>query len=59
MQHFVAIGEASIRFGVCRTTIRRWDKDGKIHCYRTPGGHRPNCSWRGIYSTRSRVASHL
>ncbi|MFX0065885.1 MAG: helix-turn-helix domain-containing protein [Candidatus Hermodarchaeota archaeon] len=27
-------------FGVCRTTIRRWDKDGNIQCYRTPGGHR-------------------
>ncbi|MFX0064972.1 MAG: IS607 family transposase [Candidatus Hermodarchaeota archaeon] len=40
MKYYVAIGEASKRLGVCIKTIRRWDKDGKIHCYRTPGGHR-------------------
>lgn len=40
MKHYIGIGEASILLGVCRTTIRRWDKDGKIQCYRTPGGHR-------------------
>lgn len=40
MKHYVAIGEASIRLGVCRKTIRRWEKAGKIQCYRTPGGHR-------------------
>ncbi|MFX0062122.1 MAG: IS607 family transposase [Candidatus Hermodarchaeota archaeon] len=39
MKHYVAIGEASKRLGVCIKTLRRWDKDGKIHCYRTPGGH--------------------
>ncbi|MFX0094767.1 MAG: excisionase family DNA-binding protein [Candidatus Hodarchaeota archaeon] len=40
MKHYVAIGEASFRLRVCRTTIRRWDADGKIRCYRTPGVHR-------------------
>jgi predicted site-specific integrase-resolvase len=40
MKHFVAIGRASKILGVCIKTIRRWNKDGKIHCYRTPGGHR-------------------
>ena len=40
MKYSVAIGEASKRLGVCIKTIRRWDRDGKIHCYRTPGGHR-------------------
>lgn len=40
MKHYVTIGEASKRLGVCIKTIRRWDKGGKIQCYRTPGGHR-------------------
>ncbi|MFX0067349.1 MAG: recombinase family protein [Candidatus Hermodarchaeota archaeon] len=40
MKHYIAIGEASQLLGVCIKTIRRWNKDGKIHCYRTPGGHR-------------------
>ncbi|MFX0090357.1 MAG: IS607 family transposase [Candidatus Hodarchaeota archaeon] len=40
MRHYVAIGEASKLLGVCIKTLRRWDKGGKIRCYRTPGGHR-------------------
>lgn len=40
MKHYLPIGEASVRLGVCVTTLRRWDRDGKIRCYRTPGGHR-------------------
>ncbi|MFX0066051.1 MAG: helix-turn-helix domain-containing protein [Candidatus Hermodarchaeota archaeon] len=40
MTHYVAIGEASRLLGVCIKTIRRWDKDSRICCYRTPGGHR-------------------
>ena len=40
MKHYLTIGEASVRLGVCLTTLRRWNRDGKIHCYRTPGGHR-------------------
>ncbi|MFX1535489.1 MAG: IS607 family transposase [Promethearchaeota archaeon] len=40
MKYYVAIGEASKRLGVCIKTVRRWHRDGKIHCYRTPGGHR-------------------
>ncbi|MFX0065138.1 MAG: helix-turn-helix domain-containing protein [Candidatus Hermodarchaeota archaeon] len=40
MKHYVAIGEASIMLGVCRTTIRRWDAAGHIQWYRPPGGHR-------------------
>jgi putative resolvase len=40
MKYYVVIGEASKLLGVCIKTIRRWDDDGKIHCYRTPGGHR-------------------
>ena len=40
MKHHLAIGEASKLLGVSIKTIRRWDKNGQIHCYRTPGGHR-------------------
>ncbi|MFX0064455.1 MAG: recombinase family protein [Candidatus Hermodarchaeota archaeon] len=40
MKHYLTIGETSKRLGVCIKTLRRWDKGGKIHCYRTPGGHR-------------------
>jgi putative resolvase len=40
MKYHIAIGEASKLLGVCIKTIRRWNKDGKIHCYCTPGGHR-------------------
>ena len=40
MKHYVAIGEASKWIGVCIKTLRRWDQDGKIHYYRTLGGHR-------------------
>ncbi|MFX1251236.1 MAG: helix-turn-helix domain-containing protein [Promethearchaeota archaeon] len=40
MKHYVAIGEASKLLGVGIKTIRRWDKDDRICCYRTPGGYR-------------------
>lgn len=40
MKYYLTIGEASVRLGVCVTTLRRWDRNGKIQCYRTPGGHR-------------------
>lgn len=40
MKFHIAIGEASKRLDVCIKTLRRWNKDGKIHCYRTPGGYR-------------------
>ena len=25
---------------VSKSTLRRWEKNGKITCYKTPGGHR-------------------
>ncbi|MFX1250859.1 MAG: helix-turn-helix domain-containing protein [Promethearchaeota archaeon] len=40
MKHYIAIGEASKLLEVCIRTLRRWEKDGKIYGYRTPGGHR-------------------
>lgn len=34
------ISQTAFLLGVCTTTIRRWDKAGKIKCIRTVGGHR-------------------
>ena len=35
-----SIGMASKLLGVCPKTLRRWDKQGKISCSWTLGGHR-------------------
>jgi len=35
-----SIGIAATVFGVCVKTLRRWDKNKKIICFRTIGGHR-------------------
>ncbi len=35
-----SVSQAAIRLGVCPKTIRRWDAAGRLHCLRTPGGHR-------------------
>ena len=32
--------QAAFLLGVCATTIRRWDRNGKLRCSRTLGGHR-------------------
>lgn len=37
---YFTVSQAAFLLGVCPTTIRRWDRDGKIRCMRTPGGHR-------------------
>lgn len=34
------IDEASKLISVSKTTLRRWEKEGKIKSYRTPGNHR-------------------
>jgi putative resolvase len=34
------IEEASILINVSKTTLRRWEREGRINPYRTPGGHR-------------------
>lgn len=35
-----SVSQAALRLGVCIKTIHRWDKLGKLHCFRTVGGHR-------------------
>lgn len=35
-----SIGIAAMLLGVCIKTLRRWDENNTIRCYRTPGGHR-------------------
>lgn len=40
---YVTPREASQRLGVAISTLRRWDKEGKIKSIRTPGGQRRFC----------------
>lgn len=37
---FIPIGEASLASGFSISTLRRWEKQGRITVYRTPAGHR-------------------
>ena len=39
-QEALAIGEAARALGVTVETLRRWDRDGRIRSFRTPGGQR-------------------
>lgn len=36
----MSVGEAAAALGVHVDTVRRWEKDGRIKCVRTPTGHR-------------------
>ncbi len=38
--HWLELGDAAKFLGVHFTTLRRWADDGKVSCYRTPGGRR-------------------
>ncbi len=40
MNRLIAIGEAAKLLGVSITTLRRWEKEGKIYSERTSSGHR-------------------
>lgn len=40
MKYYFRIGLAADKLEVCTKTIHRWEKDGKIVCQRTLGGHR-------------------
>jgi len=40
MNRYISIGEAAAMLGVSMQTLRRWDKEGKLACERTPAGHR-------------------
>ncbi len=40
MQVTFRVARAASLLGVCVKTIHRWDKNQKIQCYRTLGGHR-------------------
>jgi len=37
---YYSVSQASALLGVHSQTIRRWDREAKIRCIRTPGGHR-------------------
>ncbi|WP_270483374.1 MerR family transcriptional regulator [Gordonia jacobaea] len=36
----IPIGDAARRLSVSVATLRRWERDGRIHAVRTPTGHR-------------------
>jgi excisionase family DNA binding protein len=40
LSDWVPIGRACVMLGVNPATLRQWTRDGKVHVYRTPGGHR-------------------
>ena len=40
MKSYLTISEAAEYLSVCTKTLRRWDKAGKLNCFRTSGGHR-------------------
>lgn len=35
-----SVGKAAQLLGVSSGTVRRWDREGKFHCFRTAGGQR-------------------
>ena len=71
MNRLVTIGEASDILGVSISTLRRWDKDGRLRAEKTTSGHRrydisklkPELFRESILETRktiayARVSSH-
>jgi len=40
MDRYISIGEAAEVLGVSITTLRRWDKAGRLESQRSPSGHR-------------------
>ena len=40
MKRLITIGEASNILGVSISTLRRWDKDGRLKPEKTASGHR-------------------
>ena len=39
-EHIYSTEDLSVLFNVGKSTIKRWTDEGKLHCFRTPGGHR-------------------
>lgn len=39
-EHFYSTEDLSVLFNVGKSTIKRWADEGKLHCFKTPGGHR-------------------
>ena len=36
----ISVGQASIRLGISKQTVRKWIDEGKLKAFITPGGHR-------------------
>src|SRR5215510_1913128 len=64
MNRLVTIGEASDILGVSISTLRRWDKDGRLRPEKTTSGHRrydisklkPDLFRESVLETRKTVA---
>lgn len=39
-EQVLSIGDVATRLGVSIDTVRRWERDGKIAAFRTPGNQR-------------------
>ena len=40
MEQLLTLSEVAKILHVSHTTLRTWDKQGKLRCSKTPGGHR-------------------
>lgn len=40
MPALLTLGEVAGLFRVSKTSVRRWEREGRLGCVRTPGGHR-------------------
>ncbi|NMP25064.1 IS607 family transposase [Sulfobacillus harzensis] len=58
MDRFVSIGEAAQALGVSITTLRRWEREGKLVPEHTSGGHR-RYDLAKLYPERFRVAADV
>ena len=53
-----SIGIAAMLLGVCCKTLRRWDRNNKIKCFRTLGGHRRFPQREIFYSAKNDINKH-
>jgi len=40
IEELLTTEDLSNLLGVSKSTIKRWTDEGRLHCFRTPGGHR-------------------
>lgn len=40
MEQLISPQKAALMLGVCTNTLINWEREGKLKCHRTLGGHR-------------------